>query len=73
MDTHYYIIIDLNILAKMENCVPYIYTHSQGWVPDQHDLLMDRIMGYGVLIDSPLLLTIEEITEEQAIDFMKGV
>lgn len=42
----YYEIIDLNMIAKIEEHIPYIYDSQQGWVRDMKCLLMDRIMGY---------------------------
>lgn len=42
----YYFISDLNKVAKIENYVPYIYDKNNGWVVDNKNILMDRIMGY---------------------------
>lgn len=64
----YYFIVDLNKVAKMENYIPYLYDKNKGWVVDNNNILMDRIMGYdGESIgNSSQLFNIESITEEQA-------
>lgn len=71
----YYFIVDLNKVAKMENYIPYIYDKNKGWVVDNNNILMDRIMGYdGESIgNSSELFKIESITEEQANKFIENV
>ena len=46
MDTTYYHIIDLNLVGKEEEYVPYIYNKDSGWEVDSENILMDRVMGY---------------------------
>lgn len=71
----YYFIVDLNKVAKMENYIPYIYDKNKGWVVDNNNILMDRIMGYdGESIgNSSELFKIESITEEQANKLIENV
>lgn len=45
MRTYYYI-SDLNKVGKEEEFIPYIYDKIRGWVVDQSNILMDRILGY---------------------------
>lgn len=42
----YFEIIDLNMIAKIEEHIPYIYDSQQGWIVDKEFILLDRIMGY---------------------------
>lgn len=71
----YYFIVDLNKVAKMENYIPYIYDKNKGWVVDNNNILMDRIIGYdGESIgNSSELFKIESITEEQANKLIENV
>ncbi|WP_139904458.1 hypothetical protein [Clostridium thermarum] len=64
----YYYIQDINKVGKINNFVPYLYDVEKGWVVDNNNILMDRIMGYdGELIgNSSELFNIEEISEEEA-------
>lgn len=72
----YYFLSDLKKIGKVEGYVPYLYDSEKGWVVDNEAILMDRIMGYdGESIGSSSVLSVEEITEEQAlemIDKLKG-
>lgn len=71
----YYFISDLNKVAKIENYVPYIYDKNNGWVVDNKNILMDRIMGYdGESIgNSSELFKVDSITEEQANKIIKNM
>ena len=62
-DTSYFKLNDLNLIAKMEDHVPYIFRKGIGWVVDNDNLLMDRIMGYG---DSSVF-DYSEISEREAL------
>jgi len=64
----YYYLNDIKRVGKIEKYVPYLYDKEKGWVYDNENLLMDRIMGYdGEFIGcSSMLFAIDEITEEQA-------
>lgn len=64
----YYFISDLNKVAKIDNFVPYIYDKENGWVVDNKNILMDRLMGYdGESIgNSSELFKVDGITEEQS-------
>lgn len=44
--SEYYIILDLDLIGKIEESIPYIYDVEQGWVFDKKRLLTDRIIGY---------------------------
>lgn len=75
MDTTYYHIIDLNLVGKEEEYVPYIYNKDSGWEVDSENILMDRVMGYDASEpkESPyaigntyMMSRIEKITEEEA-------
>ena len=71
----YYFISDLNKVAKIENYVPYIYDKNNGWVVDNKNILMDRIMGFdGESIgNSSELFKVDSITEEQANKIIKNL
>ena len=71
-ETAYYFINDLNIVAKSENFIPYIY--DDGWQVDNKNILMDRLMGYdGDRIGSnDMLFRVDEITEEEALKIIKA-
>ena len=71
----YYEIIDLKMIAKIEEHIPYIYDSQQGWIRDMKYLLMDRIMGYDASepADSPyrignldMLERVRKISREEA-------
>jgi hypothetical protein len=47
MGEHYFKIKDLNLIAKINSHVSYIFHKGKGWVVDNDHLLMDRMMGYG--------------------------
>ena len=75
MRTYYYI-SDLNKVGKEEEFIPYIYDKIKGWVVDQSNILMDRILGYEDtepedstyrLGNLNMLDRITEITEEEAL------
>lgn len=68
MDTTYYHIIDLNLVGKEEEYVPYIYNKDSGWEVDRKNILMDRVMGYDKdgIGGSDMMLRVEKITEEAA-------
>ena len=75
MRTYYYI-SDLNKVGKEEEFIPYIYDKIRGWVVDQSNILMDRILGYEDtepedstyrLGNLNMLDRITEITEEEAL------
>ena len=84
MRTYYYI-SDLNKVGKEEEFIPYIYDKIKGWVVDQSNILMDRILGYEDtepedstyrLGNLNMLDRITEITEEEAlkkIEEMKSI
>jgi len=42
----YYHIKDLDLLGKEEDYVPYLYKPGKGWVVDNDNILMDRVMGF---------------------------
>lgn len=65
----YYLVKDLNMVGKVEGSVPYLHDPSKGWVVDNDNILMDRIMGYdGESIGSTsMLLQVEEIPENEAL------
>ncbi|MCO7125107.1 hypothetical protein NIE88_04875 [Sporolactobacillus shoreicorticis] len=67
---NFYYINDLKLLGKVDQFVPYLYQKGRGWVVDNQNLLMDRLMGYDSgeksLGNTSTLTLIDEITEEQA-------
>ncbi len=65
----YYYLSDLNTVGKIDNFVPYLYHKEKGWVVDNENILMDRIMGYNgeSIGNSSELFKVEEITEEEAL------
>lgn len=71
----YYLINDLNIVGKIENYVPYIYDKKNGWIVDNDNILMDRVMGYdGESIGSVSELSkVDEITEEEVNKFISNL
>ena len=70
----YYYIIDLKIIGKVENYVPYLYKNEIGWIVDSENILMDRIMGYDFddIGDSDIQEKVQNITEEEAQNILKG-
>lgn len=71
----YYFILDLNKVAKVDNFVPYIYDKNKGWIVDNENILMDRIMGYDSesIGNSSELFKVDEITEDQANKIIKSL
>ena len=69
MSVTYYHINDLDMLGKEEDYVPYLYKPGKGWVVDNDNILMDRVMGYdkSELDNSPYgignLSMMERVTE----------
>lgn len=71
----FYKILDKNLLAKLDNNVPYLLIDGQ-WIVDKNSILMDRLVGYDKSEpdDSPykfgntdMLDRVEHITEEEAL------
>lgn len=64
----YYRIVDLNMIGKDEDYIPYVYQKGQGWVVDNDNVLMDRVMGYDDdrIGGSDMMSRVEEIPEEEA-------
>lgn len=75
MSIDYYHIKDLNMVAKEDEFVPYVYEPGKGWVVDKDHILMDRLMGYDNTepADSPyrigntsMLEAVKEVSEKEA-------
>ena len=75
METVYYHILDLDIVGKEEDFVPYLYNKKKEWIPDRENILMDRVMGYDVTEskkspygfgNTDAMSLVREITEEEA-------
>lgn len=75
MGVTYYRIKDLDMLAKEEDYVPYLHRPNRGWVVDNENILMDRLMGYNdsESVESPYKIgclgvmdAVEEISEMEA-------
>ena len=64
----YYLVKDMNVVGKVEGSVPYLHDPTKGWVVDNDNILMDRIIGYdGESIGRMSMLDrVEEISEEKA-------
>lgn len=63
----FYLLKDINIIGRIDELAPYLYDPQKGWVPDEENLLMDRLLGYdGERIGGSMIFEIEEISEEQA-------
>lgn len=82
MSAIYYHIKDLDMLGKEDDYVPYLYKPEKGWVVDNENVLMDRVMGYDGLepSNSPykigntsVLDLVEEISEKEAEKLMKNL
>lgn len=69
----FYHLTGLNLIGKVDNFVPFLYEKKNGWVVDNQNLLMDRLIGYdGESIGSTSsLMLVEEITEEKANKLIK--
>ena len=76
MDTVYYHILDLDVIGKEEDFIPFVYDKDNGWVLDQSNVLMDRVMGYDTTEtkDSPYKIgnsdmakRVKEISEVEAL------
>ena len=79
MSVTYYRIKDLNLLGKEEDYIPYLYKPGKGWVVDNDNVLMDRIMGYDdsepanspyKIGNSSTMDLVEEISEKLAEKFI---
>ncbi len=72
METHYYYILDLKQLAKIENCIAYLFSPGKGWIPDGRNVLMDRILENpnDSAMGASMLLLVEEISEAKARSLM---
>lgn len=82
MGTTYYLMNDLNMIGKEEHFVPYIYQKDRGWIVDEDNLLMDRVMGYDKsepsgsiyrIGNSEMMEQVKEISEEEAIQFISSM
>jgi len=82
MSVTYYRIKDKDLLGKEEDYVPYLYKPGKGWVVDNDNILMDRVMGYddSEPANSPykigstsVLDLIEEISEKAAEKFIANL
>lgn len=63
----FYLLKDLDIIGKIDDLAPYLYDSQKGWVPDEENLLMDRLLGYDrERIGGSMIFEIEKISEEQA-------
>lgn len=73
-ETTYYYVNDLELVAKTENYIPFIYDKENGWQVDNKNILSDRLVGYdGDGIGSTdMLLRINEISEEEAMKITKA-
>jgi hypothetical protein len=68
MKPTYFIINNLNIVAKIEDDVSYIYDQTKGWIVDNEHLLMDRIMGHG----DHSVFDYDEIEEQEAMNLINS-
>lgn len=70
--TYYYYINDLDIVAKKEGYVPYLYQPGNGWIVDKKNILNDRIIGYDgeTIGSSDMLFRVDEISEDKAIELI---
>lgn len=68
METAYYLINDLNIVAKEEDYIPYLYEKNRGWIVDNNNILSDRLIGYDgdSIGSSDMMFRIDEISKEEA-------
>lgn len=82
MSVTYYRIKDLNLLGKEEDYIPYLYKPGKGWVVDNDNVLMDRIMGYDdsepanspyKIGNSSTMDLVEEISEKSAEKFITNL
>ncbi len=82
MSVTYYRIKDLDMLGKEEDYVPYLYKPGKGWVVDNDNVLMDRIMGYDdsepanspyMIGNSSTMDLVEEISEKSAEKFIANL
>lgn len=82
MSVTYYRINDLGLLGKEEDYVPYLYKPGKGWVVDNDNVLMDRVMGYdgSEPSDSPYKIgntstldRVEEISQKEAEMIIKNL
>ena len=74
MGTVFYYINDLNIVAKEEEFIPYVYNKDVGWQVDNDNLLSDRLIGYDgdSIGSSDMLFRVSEITEEEAMKIISN-
>ena len=76
MDKVIYYLIMQRRLGKKDGDRFYLY-YDGTWVPDEKNVIMDRLMGYDPYDDSPygfgslsIMDEIEEIPEDRAIQFL---
>lgn len=71
----YYKVLDKELIAKIDENVPYLFLNGQ-WAVDKNNILMDRIMGFDEFEpkDSPyrmgstdMLSRVENISEQEAL------
>ena len=70
----YFWINDLELVAKMENYVSYIYRNSK-WEVDNNNIVNDRFIGYESdegIGNTDMLMRIDEITKEEAEKLMRN-
>ena len=74
----YYKILDKNLIAKIDDFVPYLYVNWK-WTIDNNRILMDRLMGYDEsesskssfkFGSSDMLERVEPISEEEAMSLI---
>lgn len=66
-EPYYCYLNDIDIIAKKEDHVPYIYVKGKGWVVDNDNLMMDRIMDWG----THRWYEVDDISEEEALKFIE--
>lgn len=82
MGADYYHILDLDIVAKEDGFIPYVYQPGKGWVVDRGHVLMDRLMGYDGtepegspyrLGNTAMMEAVEAISEKEAMELIAGL
>lgn len=68
----YFWIKDLKKIGKIDNFVPYLFDLEEGWVIDNENILMDRVIGYDdETIGGSSIYLVNEITKLQAYEIIK--
>jgi hypothetical protein len=68
----YYRVLDKGLIGRQDSMFEcYIFHSEKGWIPDEENILMDRIIGYDMdsIGNQDIMSKVEKISEEEAMKF----